>query len=282
MGLPPEHRFPARKYRLVRDQLDRFELCPSPLADPAAIELVHDAEYVRSFIAGSVTPAVMRRIGFPWSAQLVDRTLASVGGTMAAAVDAMESGFGGVLAGGTHHAFHAEGAGFCVFNDIAVAIADLRKRGLARRFAVIDLDVHQGDGTAQIFEGDSNVFTLSVHGRNNFPFRKQTSSVDVALEDNTADLEYLHAVDGVLPRVFEFEPDVVFYQSGVDGLEQDALGKLSLTLRGLEARDHLVMEQCREFGKPFVVTMGGGYANPIELTAEAHANTFRIAGQYWQ
>jgi acetoin utilization deacetylase AcuC-like enzyme len=214
----------------------------------------------------------MRRIGFPWSEQLVRRTLASVGGTLAATAEARDTGFGGNLAGGTHHAFRAEGSGFCVFNDIAVAI-----RWLGRRAAVIDLDVHQGDGTASIFEDDPNVLTLSIHGENNFPFRKQRSRIDISLPDGTGDERYLSELRRALPKVYEFRPEVVFYQAGVDGLAGDRLGRLGLSHAGLAERDRTVFEIIRLAGLPVVVTLGGGYADPIKRTGEAHANTFRTA-----
>jgi acetoin utilization deacetylase AcuC-like enzyme len=220
------------KYRLVRDLLDsdgfyRFEC--APLADPAVVVLAHDAEYVRRFLEGSLPASTIRRIGFPWSEGLVKRTLASVGGTMSAALDALERGWGGNLAGGTHHAFRSEGAGFCVFNDIAVSIEWLRSQRRIRRAAIIDLDVHQGDGTAQIFQDDPDVLTISLHCRSNFPLRKQVSRIDVELDDRVGDEEYLRAVDLLLPGVFTFEPEIVYYQSGVDGLASDSLGKLALT-----------------------------------------------------
>jgi acetoin utilization deacetylase AcuC-like enzyme len=215
----------------------------------------------------------MRRIGFPWSPDLVTRALASAGGTLAAARDAVETGRGGTLAGGTHHAFRDEGSGYCVFNDIAIAIAELRAAGKVRRAAVIDLDVHQGDGTAAIFAGDPDVFTLSLHGGSNFPFRKQTSTLDVALADGTEDAGYLEALLPALDRVVEFDADIVFYQSGVDGLAEDRLGRLALTREGLAERDRLVFESV---SRPLVVTLGGGYADPIELTVEAAAQTYRM------
>jgi acetoin utilization deacetylase AcuC-like enzyme len=273
--LPPGHKFPMRKYRLLRDLLIAdgvYALERSPYADRAAIERVHDPDYVRGFLDGTLDPRVMRRIGFPWSEGLVRRTLASVGGTLAATADALETGVGGNLAGGTHHAFRGEGAGFCVFNDIAIAI-----RKIARRAAVVDLDVHQGDGTALIFEEDPDVLTLSMHGAGNFPFRKQRSRIDVELPDRTADAEYLRHLAEALPRVFDFKPEIVFYQSGVDALEGDKLGRLALTHEGLKQRDRHVMEGCRSRAIPLVITLGGGYADPIERTAEAHANTFRMA-----
>jgi acetoin utilization deacetylase AcuC-like enzyme len=200
-----------------------------------------------------------------------------VGGTLAAARDALRAGFGGNLAGGTHHAFRGEGSGFCVFNDLAVTILALRRDALAARAAVIDLDVHQGDGTAAIFENDPAVLTLSLHGENNFPFRKQRSRIDIGLADGTGDREYLAQVQGVLPEVLAFDPDVIFYQSGVDGLAGDRLGRLALTPDGLKERDRLVLEYTKTRGVPLVITLGGGYSDPIERTAEAHANTYRAA-----
>ena len=278
--LPAGHRFPAAKYAMLRamlaqDGVYRFE--PAPPAERAKIELAHDPAYVAAILDGSVDSRVMRRIGFPWSEGLVRRTLASVGGTLGATADALETGFGGNLAGGTHHAFYAEGAGFCVFNDLAIAI---RAHGL--RAAVIDLDVHQGDGTAAIFAGDESVLTISVHGENNFPFHKQRSSVDVALADGVSDREYLEQVASVLPAMDAFCPEIVFYQSGVDGLASDRLGRLSLTQEGLAKRDRTIFEYVRERALPIVVTLGGGYSEPIHYTVVAHANTFRLAASALQ
>jgi len=283
--LPAGHKFPMQKYKLLRDLLTRdgcFELEPSQPAELSAIELAHDPDYVRKFVGGTLEPAAMRRIGFPWSEGLVARTLASAGGTLAATRDALSTGFGGTLAGGTHHAFRGEGSGFCVFNDVAIAIYWLRSRGDVRRAAVVDLDVHQGDGTAHFFEHDPEVLTLSLHGARNFPFRKQRSKIDVELEDKTGDAEYLRALDETLPRVWEFQPQIVFYLSGVDALVSDVLGRLSLTPEGLKARDRRVIGGVRERGIPLVITLGGGYSNPIELTAEAHANTFRTAAEIFK
>jgi acetoin utilization deacetylase AcuC-like enzyme len=276
--LPEGHKFPMLKYRLLRERILADGFWKLDLANPATpetIALAHDPDYVVQFITGTLPPNAMRRIGFPWSEGLVKRTLASAGGTLAAARDAMETGFGGTLAGGTHHAFRSEGSGFCVFNDVAIAICKYRPR----RAAVVDLDVHQGDGTAHFFEHDPNVLTLSIHGANNFPFRKQRSTIDVELPDRTGDAEYLRALDLVLPRVFEFAPEIVFYLSGVDALANDVLGRLALTPEGLKARDARVIGACFERNLPLVVTLGGGYSKPIELTAEAHANTFRVAAQ---
>lgn len=275
--LPPGHKFPIAKYSLLRQALaGLYTLEPAPLADRAAIERAHDPAYVRGVLEGTLDSKVMRKIGFPWSPELVRRTLASVGGTLAATRDALDCGFGGNLAGGTHHAFRGEGAGFCVFNDIAIAI-----RNFDLRAAVVDLDVHQGDGTAAIFEGDDSVLTLSLHGENNFPFRKQRSRIDLALPDRTADDEYLERLREVLPAVAEFRPQIIFYQSGVDGLAGDRLGRLSLSHAGLMARDQEVFRLSRDCGVPVVITLGGGYCEPIERTVEAHANTFRAGLRFF-
>jgi acetoin utilization deacetylase AcuC-like enzyme len=267
--LPPGHKFPIDKYRLLYELLNaekRFVLQPAPLADQATVELVHDREYVSAFMRGELDAAATRRIGFP------------------ATREALTAGWGGNLAGGTHHAFRGHGSGFCVFNDIAVAIRWLSAThefaGNPRpvgRAAVIDLDVHQGDGTAHIFQDDPNVLTISLHCKNNFPLQKQRSKIDVELEAGTGDQEYLDALEKVLPRLVEFAPGIVFYQAGVDALKSDTLGRLSLTPEGLKKRDRRVIETVRELGAPLVITMGGGYSSPIARTAEAHANTFRMA-----
>jgi acetoin utilization deacetylase AcuC-like enzyme len=283
--LPPGHKFPIEKYAMLRARLEAercFELQPAPFAEARELELAHDEQYVRAILSGDVDPRVMRRIGFPWSEQLVRRTLASVGGTLAASRDAIASGLGGNLAGGTHHAFRGEGSGFCVFNDLAVAIFTLRQEGLAARAAVVDLDVHQGDGTAAIFENDPSVLTISIHGENNFPFRKQRSRIDIGLPDGTGDEEYLDYVRKTLPAVLAFKPEVIFYQAGVDGLASDRLGRLALTHEGLGQRDRLVLETAIVHHIPIVITLGGGYSAPIEATAEAHADTFRIAAQIYK
>ena len=299
LPLPPIHRFPIEKYQLLRQLLTAdsiFALEPAPLAEVATIELVHERDYVEAFLRGTLSDGAIRRIGFPWSEGLVQRTLASVGSTLAATREALATGWGGTLAGGTHHAFAGQGSGYCVFNDIAVAARWLRVGGaeqaLARadgggrpyvdrgaRIAVIDLDVHQGDGTAHIFRDDSSVLTVSVHCKANFPLQKQQSRLDIELEAGVGDEEYLRVLEKVLPRLWEFEPDVVFYQSGVDGLASDRLGRLRLTHDGLKERDRMVMNAVRKLSVPFVITVGGGYSEPIALTAEAHANTFRVAAE---
>jgi acetoin utilization deacetylase AcuC-like enzyme len=280
--LPEAHKFPVKKYGLVRSLLQqdrRFHFEPAPPAAVEALELVHEPSYVREFLSGGLPPAAMRRIGLPWSETLAKRSLASVGGTMAAAQDALRAGWGGTLGGGTHHAFRAEGSGFCVFNDIAVAIRSLMHQGRIHRAAVIDLDVHQGDGTAEIFRHEPNVFTLSIHCQSNFPFRKQQSRLDIALPDRISDEQYLQRLDEALPQVLAFGPDVIFYQSGVDGLHCDALGRLSLTHAGLKERDRRVMESVRDADIPLVITSGGGHSRPIGPSVQAHATTYRMAWQ---
>jgi acetoin utilization deacetylase AcuC-like enzyme len=275
--LPPGHKFPQRKYRLLRERLQNIlQLSPAPLATPTAIALAHDAGYVRRFLDGTLDPAVLRRIGFPWSEGLVRRTLASVGGTLAATRQALRHGWGGTLAGGTHHAFYSEGSGFCVFNDIAVAVQWLRTQDM-KHVTILDLDVHQGDGTAELFAGDPDVLTISVHGRNNFPFRKRRSDIDVDLPDATGDGDYLEVLDDLLPRALEHKPDILFYQSGVDSLATDRLGRLALSPEGLAERDRRVFEAARKCDVPLVLTLGGGYSEPIEATVDAHATTFLTA-----
>ena len=280
--LPPGHRFPMGKYAMVRSKLAEsglFDFAEAPLADPEIVALAHSPDYVRRFLTGTLAPEAQRRIGFPWSRGLVRRTLASTGGTLAATRQALARGWGGNLAGGTHHAYYDFGSGYCIFNDLAVSILWLRSKGCARRAAVLDLDVHQGDGTAKLFENDLLVLTISVHGEKNFPARKQISRIDVPLPSGAGDAEYLAAVAGVLPMVRAFRPEVLFFQAGVDALAHDRLGTLSVTLEGLARRDRMGAELARELGVPFVITMGGGYAIPIEITAQAHANVFRTAAE---
>ncbi len=282
--LPPGHKFPLAKYRLLREELSNdscFHLQPADLAERDAILRVHGVHYVNGFLDGSLDPSIMRRIGFPWSRELVDRTLGSVGSTLRATEAALQSGFGGTLAGGTHHAYKDEGSGFCVFNDLAIAIASVRVEHGISKAAVIDLDVHQGDGTASIFAGDPDVFTLSLHGERNFPFRKQSSTLDVPLADGTGDEEYLCLLENALERVWGFSPQIVFFQSGVDALQSDRLGRLALTKKGLAQRDAIVINQTRQAGLPLVITLGGGYSDPIDETVQAHAQTFRTAASVY-
>ena len=278
--LPDGHKFPLEKYRLLRNALSadaRFAFHPAPFIPESDLLRVHHPDYVTGFLTGTLDRQIMRRIGFPWSPELVNRTLASAGSTLAATRVALDIGFGGTLAGGTHHAFYAEGSGFCVFNDLAIAIQWVRANTTLTRFAVVDCDVHQGDGTALLFKEDPQVFTLSLHAARNFPFRKQQSTLDIELADATDDKTYLSVLEPALNRVWEFNPEIVFFQSGVDALETDRLGHLHLTLAGLLERDTLVIGQTRERRLPLVVTLGGGYSQPITHTVRAHEQTFKTA-----
>jgi acetoin utilization deacetylase AcuC-like enzyme len=277
------HVFPIRKFELVRDRLvAEGTLSPAEIYEPreAAVEdvlLVHTEDYVTRLRAGALTPRELRRLGLPWSKALVRRSFLATSGTMAAARAALAEGVGANLAGGTHHAFPDRGEGFCVLNDVAVAVRALRRDRVARRAAVVDLDVHQGNGTAHIFADDPDVFTFSMHGAKNYPLFKLRSSLDVELADRTGDAEYLEALARHLPRVFAHAPDVVFYLGGADPFEGDKLGRLSLSIEGLRARDELVLGGCRARGLPVVTVMSGGYAADIRDTVEIHCNTVRAA-----
>jgi acetoin utilization deacetylase AcuC-like enzyme len=269
------------KYGALRRRLEAAVGLPLGFAasgpvPQAALERVHDGAYVEAFLSSTLAPKAVRRIGFPSSDALVARTLASAEGTRRAAWDALAVGVGANLAGGTHHASRSEGSGYCIFNDIAVAAAELLAEGAAHRVLVLDLDVHQGDGTARIFEGDDRVFTCSVHGAKNFPFRKARSDLDVPLADDTGDAAYLGVLEDLLPAVLDrARPDVVFYQAGVDALADDRLGRLALGVDGIEARDRAVFAWARRHGLPLVLTLGGGYADPIDRSLDAHVRTYR-------
>jgi acetoin utilization deacetylase AcuC-like enzyme len=278
--LPAGHKFPLAKYRLIRERLAEeggFDFHKAPLATEQEIALTHQPAYVRQFLEGTLPPWQMRRIGFPWSEALVRRTLASVGATLAAARHALHSHAAGCLSGGTHHAHYAEGAGFCVFNDVAVAINRLRGAGLIRRAAVIDLDVHQGDGTAALFRHVPEVFTFSMHCSANFPFRKQESDLDISLPPGIGGPEFLALLQSALPQVLETKPEIVFYLAGVDPLNTDRLGRLALTMEDLRRRDWLVLSTIMDSEIPLVITLGGGYSEPMQIVVEAHANTFLMA-----
>jgi acetoin utilization deacetylase AcuC-like enzyme len=284
VALPPTHPFPMAKYPLLLEILRRDGLVgPADLIEPgeaglADLRLVHDADYLGRLAAGTLEAAALRRIGVPWSAALWRRSRLAVQGTLMASRAALEDGLAANLAGGTHHAFPAHGEGFCLLNDVAVAIRVLQRDGRARRALVIDLDVHQGNGTAAIFEGDPDVFTFSMHGERNYPLQKMRSTLDVGLPDGIGDEEYLDLLARHLGVVLEaFVPDVVFYLAGVDPAKGDRYGRLALTDEGLARRDRYVLENCRGHGMPLVITIAGGYAPTPARTAELHAIAFREA-----
>jgi acetoin utilization deacetylase AcuC-like enzyme len=282
--LPPHHTFPIIKYALIRDRLvSDGTLAAAAIAEPALADrrdilLVHTGDYYDRLAGGRLTGGEIRRLGLPWSEALVRRSRYSVAGTINAARAALVDGVSANLGGGTHHAFADHGEGFCVLNDIAVAIRVLRAEGLIRRAAVVDCDVHQGNGTADIFAHDPEVFTLSLHGEKNYPLHKKQSTLDVPLADGTGDEEYLGALATHLAFALDrFRPDIVFYQAGVDPYRDDRLGRLALTVEGLCERDSLVFDQCRRRALPCVITLGGGYAREVADTVEAHCNTVRAA-----
>jgi acetoin utilization deacetylase AcuC-like enzyme len=287
MPLPEGHRFPASKYRLLRDLvvqekiLGTATLVASPIIERATLLLAHDQSYVDTMLTGTAPAEMMRRIGLPWSETLIARSLATVGGSMAAARAALQHGIAGQLAGGTHHAHRNFGSGYCVFNDLATVSLALIAEGRVDRIAIVDLDVHQGDGNSAILTTNPNVFVLSIHGEKNFPFRKVPSDLDVALANGTDDRSYLLALTDALAAVVAFRPELVLYLSGVDPLAADTLGHLSLTPDGLMERDRFVFETFHRQGIPLSIAIGGGYAKPIGLSVEAYANTFRVAREVY-
>ena len=295
LPLPDGHRFPMAKYRLLRDQialhLPKVSLQVAPPAADSELALAHAASYIDAISDGTLAPAAQREIGFPWSPAMAERARRSVGATIAASRVALQEGVAGNLAGGTHHSYADKGSGFCVFNDVAVAARLLqveRVRAQRRNYrplkvAVIDLDVHQGNGTAHIFKEDHSVFTLSLHGARNFPFRKEASDLDVELPDGCTDDAYLdaltHALDALEQR---FMPQMIFYLAGADPHEGDRLGRLALTHDGLEARDRRVFDWAWQRRVPVAFAMAGGYGRNLDDTVQAQLNTWRVACQYHQ
>ncbi len=283
LTLPSGHRFPKGKYKilhtlLLKDSIiQEAQLAESLPASDESILRAHAPDFVAQFENGELEEKAMKRIGFPWSPELVRRVRATAGGAIAAAETAQEHGISGQLAGGTHHAHPTFGSGYCVYNDQAVAALDLLAAGMVERVAIIDLDVHQGDGSAAIFADNPSVFVFSMHGEKNFPFRKFPADLDVALPDGTGDKDYLRALADHLPAVFEFRPDLILYQAGVDPLAEDKLGRLALTHDGLIQRDQAVLNACKGRGIPVSMAIGGGYADPIEASVTAYANTYRVA-----
>ena len=293
LPLPPGHRFPMEKYRLLRDRLaaerPEVRLVQALRATDGELALAHSPAYIAAIADGSVDPKILREIGFPWSPAMAERARRSVGATIAACRAAFEEGVAANIAGGTHHAYADKGGGFCVFNDAAVA-ARLMQAERARagrqapplRVAVIDLDVHQGNGTASIFRHDPSVFTLSLHGQKNFPFRKEPSDLDIDLPDGCRDDAYLEALERALDELERrFEPGLVIYLAGADPHEGDRLGRLKLSWDGLEARDRRVFDWAWQRRVPVAFAMAGGYGHRLEDTVQVQSNTFRVAAESW-
>lgn len=274
-----------QKYALLRERLVHdgvvtpADLDVPPAALDRELERVHSAAYVDAVRAGTLDGGAMRRIGFPWSAAMVERSRRSVGATISAARAALRDGYAASLAGGTHHAFSDRGEGYCVFNDIAVAIKNLQAERALTRAVVIDLDVHQGNGTAAFFASDDSVFTLSVHGANNFPFHKETSDLDLPLPDGTTDDRFLAAVEHGLSVATQRPADLAFYIAGADPFEGDRLGRLAVSKRALAKRDCMVYDACAHTGLPVVIVMGGGYAHDVNDTVEIHAHSVSEAAR---
>jgi acetoin utilization deacetylase AcuC-like enzyme len=283
LPLPPGHRFPMEKYSRLRERLlasghfaaDDFRV-PDAATDTELLR-AHDAGYVQRVVRGTLGHDEIRRIGFPWSEAMVERSRRSAGATLAACRAALADGCAANLAGGTHHAFRDRGEGFCVFNDAAVAALAMRAEGRVERVAIVDCDVHQGNGTASILANRADCFTFSIHGARNFPFDKETSDLDVELPDGASDDAYLAALDDALALVFRHQPDLVIYLAGADPFEDDRLGRLRLTKAGLAARDERVLGECRRRSLPVAIAMAGGYARQIDDTVAIHAATINTA-----
>jgi acetoin utilization deacetylase AcuC-like enzyme len=294
LPLPPGHRFPVSKSRLLRERLGAvagLQLAAAPPASAGELALVHTPDYVAAVLDGSLDAARQREIGFPWSEAMVERARHSVGATIAAARAALASGVAANLAGGTHHASADRGGGYCVFNDAAVAARLMqaewhRVRRQLLRVAIVDLDVHQGNGSAAIFRDDSSVFTLSLHGAKNFPFRKESSDLDVGLPDGCGDDAYLDALEGALDELWRrtepAPPGLIFYLAGADPHEGDRLGRLKLSTAGLAERDRRVLAAARERRIPVALAMAGGYGHVIDATVEVHVGTIRAALASWR
>jgi acetoin utilization deacetylase AcuC-like enzyme len=280
LPLPEEHRFPMRKYLLLREQVEssgRFTTDDFHIPHAATdeeIDRAHDATYRERVQAGTLTPAEIRRIGFPWSPELVERSRRSSGATIEACRAALDDGFAVNLAGGTHHAFRDQGEGYCVFNDSAIAARAMQAEGRVRRVVILDCDVHQGNGTAKLLQDDPTIFTFSIHGARNFPLRKERSDLDVALDDGTGDLVYLAALEqGIRTALREAKADLAIYLAGADPYEGDRFGKLKVTREGLAERDRLVLDACQALDLPVAITMAGGYAPRIEDIVAIHLQT---------
>lgn len=285
LPLPTGHRFPMEKYKKLRDlvsQLDGVQLENAPTATDTQILYAHDASYLIKVLQGSLSPQEQQEIGFPWSTQMVERSRRSAGATLAASKIALKEGIAANLAGGTHHAYRNKGSGFCVFNDSAIAARALQKEINPKlKVAIIDLDVHQGNGTAAILENDSSIFTFSMHGENNFPFTKEVSDLDIGLPDETGDASYLAALHQGLEIISErFKPDFIIYLAGADPHEGDRLGKLSISTDGMRQRDECVFQFGVDRQIPIAFSMAGGYGKEIQSTVDVHFQTIQTALRY--
>ncbi len=282
--LEENHRFPMIKYELIPEQLIRENTCvdenffsPGKI-DSKIVLKTHQKEYFNRFTSLQLSKKEIREIGFPLSQELVDRELQIAQGTVSGINYSLKNGISMNIAGGTHHAFYDRGEAFCMLNDQAIAANYIIQEGLFKKILIIDLDVHQGNGTASLFNSNPNVYTLSFHGKKNYPFRKEKSDLDVEFEDNTNDNEYLKVLKETIPKVIDqFEPEFIFYLSGVDVLQNDKLGRLSLTLNGCKERDKFILQTCKDNSIPLQVSMGGGYSIVLKNIIEAHSNTFRLA-----
>lgn len=286
--LDENHRFPMIKYELIPEQLIRENTCNSDnffkpdKIDDSIVLLTHEENYFKRFTSLNLSQKEIREIGFPLSKDLVVREMEIAEGTVRGVHYSIENGVSMNIAGGTHHAFYNRGEAFCMLNDQAIATNYLLNKGLANKIMIIDLDVHQGNGTASLFKNNSNVFTLSFHGKKNYPFRKEKSDLDIEFNDNTNDDEYLKVLKETIPKVlYEFKPDFIFYLSGVDVLENDKLGRLSLSINGCKERDRFILDTCYKNSIPVQVSMGGGYSSILKNIIEAHSNTFRLAQEIY-
>jgi acetoin utilization deacetylase AcuC-like enzyme len=284
LPLPDGHRFPMVKYSMLRERVARDGICgPGELLTPRAVtdeEILraHAPDYLKRVASGTLTEKEVRRIGFPWSEKMVERSRRASGGTLGACVAALDEGFAANLAGGTHHAFSDRGEGYCVLNDSVIAVRAVQAAGLVERVVIIDTDVHQGNGTAAILRGDPTVFTFSVHGAKNFPFHKEDSDLDAPLPDGARDTEFLTALErGLEVALDAADASLSIYLAGADPFEGDRLGRLSVTKSGLAERDRIVLETCRERGIPVAITMAGGYASEVGDTVNVHFQSIRRA-----
>ena len=286
--LPEGHRFPMDKYDLLPQQLIYEGTCTEEnffepeIPNNKHFFTVHDPEYFFNLLNITLSQKEARKIGFPLSEVLVAREMIIADGTIKASKFALKNGIAMNIAGGTHHAFSSHGEAFCMLNDQAIGARYLQQKELAKKILIIDLDVHQGNGTAEIFKKDASVFTFSMHGKSNYPFIKETSDLDIALKNETKDNEYLSILKNTLPKLINQEkPDFIYYLCGVDILKTDKLGKLSLSVKGCKERDQFVLQTCRDFNIPVMCSMGGGYSPDIKVIVDAHANTFRLAQEIY-